>query len=274
MFLNRVQQTASGNTPSRFFLHAQYDWTTGVSDNGNDWRKFRVVPRSHPFRPLVLYFVNRGGNRRVFRLPGAGGGSCPLYGGTFARSYSVSIRNPGNTNFVPRMSWESCSYVPEPWECSKSLCKKKFVLMFRPYWQCEGRPLSLPRLFQSMHLFPLPFTCPPTAFPRPQSPRSFPQPFHPLIPILQLSAKLSSSEQVRLSRVKHEVGRRALFSLMHVSMGPNHITTSPPHRATPSNHEFPAHACANCTGLRCNVQPPDRCNLQHASYSRIQNISF
>ena len=24
----------------------QYDWTTGVPDNGNDWRKFRVVPRS------------------------------------------------------------------------------------------------------------------------------------------------------------------------------------------------------------------------------------
>ena len=33
---------------------------------------------------------NRGGNRRAFRLAGAGGGSFPLYGGTFARSYSVS----------------------------------------------------------------------------------------------------------------------------------------------------------------------------------------
>ena len=34
-----------------------YDWTTGVTDNGNDWRKFRVVPRSHPLRALVLHFV-------------------------------------------------------------------------------------------------------------------------------------------------------------------------------------------------------------------------
>ena len=26
-------------------------------DNGNDWRKFRVVPRSHSLRPLILYLV-------------------------------------------------------------------------------------------------------------------------------------------------------------------------------------------------------------------------
>ena len=32
----------------------------------------------------------RGGNRRAFRLPGEGGGPLPLYGGTFARSNSVS----------------------------------------------------------------------------------------------------------------------------------------------------------------------------------------
>ena len=39
------------------FSGDRYDWTTGAPDNGNDWRKFRVVPRSHPLRPLVLYFV-------------------------------------------------------------------------------------------------------------------------------------------------------------------------------------------------------------------------
>ena len=42
----------------------------------NEWRKFRAVPRSYPFRSLVLFFCtlfNRGGNRRAFRLPGAGG---------------------------------------------------------------------------------------------------------------------------------------------------------------------------------------------------------
>ena len=54
------------------FFHAQYDWTTGVPDNGNYWRKFRVPPL-HPLRSLVLYMFYRGGNSRAFRLPGAGG---------------------------------------------------------------------------------------------------------------------------------------------------------------------------------------------------------
>ena len=43
-----------------------------------------------PCVPLFSTLFSRGGNRRVFRLAGAGGGSFPLYGGTFARSYSVS----------------------------------------------------------------------------------------------------------------------------------------------------------------------------------------
>ena len=52
----------------------RYDWTTGVPDNGNDWRKFRVVPRSHPLRSLLLCTLfTKAGNRRAFRLPGAGG---------------------------------------------------------------------------------------------------------------------------------------------------------------------------------------------------------
>ena len=44
-----------------------------------------------PCVPLFCTSFNRGGNRGAFRLPGAGGGSMtfPLYGGTFARSYSV-----------------------------------------------------------------------------------------------------------------------------------------------------------------------------------------
>ena len=36
---------------------AQYDWTTGVLDNGNEWRKFRAVPRLYPLRSLVFYIV-------------------------------------------------------------------------------------------------------------------------------------------------------------------------------------------------------------------------
>ena len=43
-----------------------------------------------PCVPLFCTLFNRGGNRRVFRLRGADGGSFPLYGGTFAWSYSAS----------------------------------------------------------------------------------------------------------------------------------------------------------------------------------------
>ena len=38
-------------------FHAQHDWKTGAPDNGNEWRKFRAVPRLHPLRSLVLYIV-------------------------------------------------------------------------------------------------------------------------------------------------------------------------------------------------------------------------
>ena len=44
------------NLPATF-LGDRYDWTTRVPDNGNDWRKFRAVPRSYPLRSLVLHFV-------------------------------------------------------------------------------------------------------------------------------------------------------------------------------------------------------------------------
>ena len=38
-----------------------------------EWRKFRAVPRSYPLRSLFCTLFTKGGNRRVFRLPGAGG---------------------------------------------------------------------------------------------------------------------------------------------------------------------------------------------------------
>ena len=44
-----------------------------ITDNGSEWRKFRVVPRSHPLRPLVLKSFSRGGNIRAFRLTGEDG---------------------------------------------------------------------------------------------------------------------------------------------------------------------------------------------------------
>ena len=40
-------------------LHAQYDWTTGVLDNGNEWRKFRAVPRLYALRSLVCTLFNK-----------------------------------------------------------------------------------------------------------------------------------------------------------------------------------------------------------------------
>ena len=76
-------------------VHAQYDWMTGVLDNGNEWRKFRAVPRLYPLRSLVCTLFNKGGIRGAFRLPGAGGDHFHCTVETFARSYSVSIKHSG-----------------------------------------------------------------------------------------------------------------------------------------------------------------------------------
>ena len=54
-----------------------------------------------PCVPLFCTLFTKAGNRRVFRLPGAGGGSFPLYGGTFARSYSV----PNFGGFLRNFGW-------------------------------------------------------------------------------------------------------------------------------------------------------------------------
>ena len=62
--------------PALFSLqnfHAQSDWTTRVLDTGNEWRKFRAVPRLYPLRSLVCILFNKGGSRGAFRLQGAGG---------------------------------------------------------------------------------------------------------------------------------------------------------------------------------------------------------
>ena len=54
-----------------------------------------------PCVPLFCTSFNRVGNKERFRLPGAGGGSFPLYGGTFARSYSVSKNQVINYRHAP-----------------------------------------------------------------------------------------------------------------------------------------------------------------------------
>ena len=70
-----------------YCFEAQYDWTTGVPDNGNEWRKFGVVPRLRACIPLFC----RGWKQKGFKTTRGGRGSFPLYGGTFVRSYSVLI---------------------------------------------------------------------------------------------------------------------------------------------------------------------------------------
>ena len=77
--------------PNNIIIIKLFDWTTGAPDNGNDWGKFRAVPRLYPLRSLFCTLFYRVGNKERFRLPGAGEASFPLYGGTFARSYSVLI---------------------------------------------------------------------------------------------------------------------------------------------------------------------------------------
>ena len=53
----QVEKEASECYGPRSFVGDRYDWTTGVPDNGNDWRKFCALPPSYPLRSLVLHFV-------------------------------------------------------------------------------------------------------------------------------------------------------------------------------------------------------------------------
>ena len=67
-----------------WFFGDRYDWTTGAPDNGNDWRKFRALPRldpiASPYFVLCLIGVETEG-----LLDYQGRGTFLLYGGTFAR---------------------------------------------------------------------------------------------------------------------------------------------------------------------------------------------
>ena len=71
--LSPLTQKSSFKSNLTSLFHGQYDWTTGAPENGNEWRKFGAVPRSHPLRPLRCTLFNRGGNRRASGLPGEGG---------------------------------------------------------------------------------------------------------------------------------------------------------------------------------------------------------
>ena len=47
-------------------LGDRYDWTTGGPYNGNEWKKYRVVPRAYPLRPLIYAYFNRSGSNGAF----------------------------------------------------------------------------------------------------------------------------------------------------------------------------------------------------------------
>ena len=49
----------------------QYDWTTGGPYDGNEWKKYRVVPHARPLRPLVYAYLSRSGSKGAFSLPEA-----------------------------------------------------------------------------------------------------------------------------------------------------------------------------------------------------------
>ena len=53
------------------FVGDQYDWTIGGLYDGNEWRKYRVIPRAHPLRPCVFAYFHWSGSRGAFKLPGA-----------------------------------------------------------------------------------------------------------------------------------------------------------------------------------------------------------
>ena len=72
-------------------------------------RKAYILQKPPSKNPLFLVSENR----RAFRLPGAGGGSFPLYGGTFAPSYLVSICHKGQScqEVVLKFFWASGARV-------------------------------------------------------------------------------------------------------------------------------------------------------------------
>ena len=54
-------------------LGCRYDWTAGGPRDGNRWRKYRVVPREHPSRPLVYACFNRSGSKGALDFQGRRG---------------------------------------------------------------------------------------------------------------------------------------------------------------------------------------------------------
>ena len=71
------------------------DWTTGAPNDGNEWKKYRVVPRAHPSRaPFLCFFKKIGLEANNLLVSSGDVGSLPLHGGIIARSCLVSKNEP------------------------------------------------------------------------------------------------------------------------------------------------------------------------------------
>ena len=48
---------------------SRYDWTTGAPHDGNEWKKYRVVPCAHPSRTLLMLILTglEAKNRLAFQ---------------------------------------------------------------------------------------------------------------------------------------------------------------------------------------------------------------
>ena len=71
-----VSQTLLPTASFRPFFPSQkvgdrYDWTTGAPHDGNERKRYRVVPRAHPSRALLYAYFNRSGSKGAFSFPGA-----------------------------------------------------------------------------------------------------------------------------------------------------------------------------------------------------------
>ena len=100
-----------------------------------------------PCVPLFCTSFNRVGNKERFRLPGAGGGSFPLYGGTFARSYSVSRKISPKGSF-----WDG--HLPQGPRRTKNLLRVVFLLC-RPVIYYRGAPCADTTFLGITDIFPL-----------------------------------------------------------------------------------------------------------------------
>ena len=127
----------------------EYDWTTGVPDNGNEWRKFRAIARlAPPGVPLFLHCLIRVETEGLVRLPGAGGDHfhctvepSPSHIRCRLLSYSEFFRVQGVLASVHRIAaFAFAMAIPRcQWRhrCVVTLGKFLLVLYSKPLWRKE-----------------------------------------------------------------------------------------------------------------------------------------